>query len=77
MLSDFNHKFEKEGLTFEIFDDEDYEIGMNVIVLQDGKDVISAKSDALKKINKICDFILLYSNSPELFRETPGISCYF
>ncbi len=46
----------------DIFDDEDYEIGMNVIVLQDGKDVISAKSDALKKINKICDFILLYSN---------------
>ena len=35
---------------------------MNVIVLQDGKDVISAKSNALKKINKICDFILLYSN---------------
>ena len=46
----------------DIFDDEDYEIGMNVIVLQNGKDVISAKSDALKKINKICDFILLYSN---------------
>lgn len=46
----------------DIFDKEDYEIGMNVIVLQDGKDVISAKSDAIKKINKICDFISLYSN---------------
>ena len=54
---DPNNQYEND-----IFDDEDYEIGMNVIVLQDGKDVISAKSDALKKINKICDFILLYSN---------------
>ena len=56
-ILDPNNKFEND-----FFDEEDYEIGMNVIVLQDGKDVISAKSDALKKINKICDFILLYSN---------------
>ena len=56
-ILDPNNKFEND-----IFNEENYEIGMNVIVLQDGKDVISAKSDALKKINKICDFILLYSN---------------
>lgn len=56
-ILDPNNKFEND-----IFNEEDYEIGMNVIVLQDGKDVISAKSNALKKINKICDFILLYSN---------------
>lgn len=56
-ILDPNNEFEND-----IFNGENYEIGMNVIVLQDGKDVISAKSDALKKINKICDFILLYSN---------------
>ncbi|MBP3450314.1 MAG: hypothetical protein J6K22_07625 [Spirochaetaceae bacterium] len=46
----------------DIFDDEDYEIGMNVIVKQKGKDIISAKLAAIKKINKTYDFILLHSN---------------
>ena len=46
----------------DIFDDEDYEIGMNVIVKQKVKDIISAKLAAIKKINKTYDFILLHSN---------------
>lgn len=35
---------------------------MNVIVKQKGKDIISAKLAAIKKINKTYDFILLHSN---------------
>lgn len=54
---DPNNQYEND-----IFDDEDYEIGMNVIVKQKGKDIISAKLEAIKKINRICDFVLLNSN---------------
>lgn len=54
---DPNNQYEND-----FFDDEDYEIGMNVMVKQKGKDIISAKLEAIKKINKTCDFILLHSN---------------
>ena len=54
---DPNNKFEND-----IFNGENYEIGMNVIVKQKGKDIISAKLAAIKKINKTYDFILLHSN---------------
>ncbi|MBQ3023868.1 MAG: hypothetical protein IJD23_00995 [Spirochaetaceae bacterium] len=56
-ILDPNNKFEND-----IFNGENYEIGMNVIVKQKGKDIISAKLAAIKKINKTYDFILLHSN---------------
>ena len=57
----------KIELENDIFYNANYEIGMNVIVLQEGRDIINSKQEALKKIAKICDCFKLYDNSKANF----------
>lgn len=49
------------------FHNANYEIGMNVIVKQDGRDIIRAKQEAIEKAEKICDIIKLYDNAKAKF----------
>jgi len=58
----------------DIFSDANYEIGMNVMVLQKGKDINSAKFNAIKQIQTVCDFFKLYDNAKVGFRLND--SCY-
>lgn len=45
------------------FSHANYDIGMNAIVLQKGKDIKIAKLEAIKKIQIICDIFKLYNNA--------------
>lgn len=51
----------------DIFDGANYETGMNVIISQKTKDLLSGKQDAIKKIEKVCDLIKLLDNSKSDF----------
>lgn len=51
----------------DIFDGANYETGMNVIISQKTKDLLSGKQNAIKKLEKICDLIKLLDNSKSDF----------
>ena len=51
----------------DIFHNANYEIGMNVIVLQDGRDILKAKQAAIDKIGIVCDFFKLFDDSKANF----------